>query len=216
VTVVRNDSAPLDFVRRVGADWYERDRSWCFQMPSGFVVVRRAQRDAKSGEVVAASRATIQGNSYGTNVDMWSLGVLVFVLLGGYMPFSGKTEMQEIRAILGGQYKFDPRRGWDKISASAKNFISNLLLQDPEARFTAAQALQHPWIRGRSLSGRKLSSLPSLSNIRDFQRESKRGREAKKADGVPVVIDSPQPKKAVAPDASAATTTAAKKTHKQK
>lgn len=121
----------------------------------------------------------LSGATYGTNVDMWSLGVLVFVMLAGYMPFSGKTEMQEIRAILGGQYKFDARRGWDKISASAKNFISNLLLQDPEARFTAAQALQHPWIRGRSLSGRKLSSLPSLNNIRDFQRESKRNHQVK-------------------------------------
>jgi serine/threonine protein kinase len=159
---------------------YERDRTWCCQMPSGFVVVRRVERDAKGG-VVRASRASIQGNSYGTNVDMWSLGVLVFVMLAGYMPFSGKTEMQEIRAILGGQYKFDPRRGWDKISASAKNFISNLLLQDPDARFTAAQALQHPWIRGRSLSGRQLDSLPSLHNIRDFQRESKRHQAVKMA-----------------------------------
>jgi serine/threonine protein kinase len=159
---------------------YQRDRTWCCQMPSGFVVVRRVERDAK-GAVVRASRASIQGNSYGTNVDMWSLGVLVFVMLAGYMPFSGKTEMQEIRAILGGQYKFDPRRGWDKISASAKNFISNLLLQDADARFTAAQALQHPWIRGRSLSGRKLDSLPSLHNIRDFQRESKRHQATKMA-----------------------------------
>jgi serine/threonine protein kinase len=118
----------------------------------------------------------LSGATYGTNVDMWSLGVLVFVMLAGYMPFSGKTEMQEIRAILGGQYKFDDRRGWDKISAAAKNFISNLLLQDPEARFTATQALQHVWIRGRTNSGH---SLPSLHNIKSFQRESKRNHQVK-------------------------------------
>jgi len=116
----------------------------------------------------------LSGASYGCGVDMWSLGVLTFVMLAGYMPFSGKTEMQEIRAIVGGQYYFDERRGWAEISNSAKHFIANLLLQDPEARYTANQALQHPWIRGRSLSGRRLGQLPSVRTMKDYQRESRR------------------------------------------
>jgi len=89
----------------------------------------------------------VLGKSYGSKCDMWSLGVTVFILLFGYMPFSGSEETQ-VRLIRQGRYSRKERE-WKKVSSEAQHFVESLLVVDPTARLSAAQALETPWIKKR-------------------------------------------------------------------
>ncbi|CAO3576412.1 unnamed protein product [Absidia cylindrospora] len=82
---------------------------------------------------------------HGRPVDLWSVGVITFVLLCGYTPFYGEDQAALFESIMSGKYEFDEEY-WGDISDSAKNMIDNLLAFDPEKRITATDALQHPWI----------------------------------------------------------------------
>ncbi|ORZ11954.1 kinase-like domain-containing protein [Absidia repens] len=82
---------------------------------------------------------------HGRPVDLWSVGVITFVLLCGYTPFYGEDQAALFENIMSGKYEFDEEY-WGDISDSAKNMIDNLLAFDPEKRITAKDALQHPWI----------------------------------------------------------------------
>jgi len=85
--------------------------------------------------------------SYTSQCDLWSLGVIVFVLLAGYMPFFGTEEVQT-KNISEGKYVMKPQR-WDSISADAIDFTKALLRVDPASRLTAHAALEHNWITQR-------------------------------------------------------------------
>lgn len=89
----------------------------------------------------------VLGRGYTKQCDMWSLGVIVFILLSGHMPFNGRDE-QQIERIEQGDYsmKVDEWRG---ISPEATDFVRSLLNVDPDLRLTAKQALQHPWLSTR-------------------------------------------------------------------
>ena len=85
---------------------------------------------------------------------MWAVGVIVYVILSGTHPFSirgqnGPNDMHMLRRICRGQYEFRPEY-WNKVSSAAKDFISKLLVVNPEQRLTAEQALQHPWFHDNS------------------------------------------------------------------
>ena len=96
-------------------------------------------------EVLAQHVNDGQLRRYGTGCDLWSVGVIVYILLCGSPPFHGKTEAEMNRKVLGGSYRF-PERYWGKISGSAKDFIARLLQVDPARRMTACEALQHGWM----------------------------------------------------------------------
>jgi len=76
--------------------------------------------------------------------DQWSLGVIVFVMLCGYMPFSG-AEMEQMKKISEGTYKMSKER-WKSISPDAIDFVRRLLRVNPKLRLTAEDALEHPFI----------------------------------------------------------------------
>ncbi|KAL3895724.1 MAG: hypothetical protein SGCHY_004527 [Lobulomycetales sp.] len=82
---------------------------------------------------------------YGREVDLWSLGVITYILLSGYPPFYDQNNVELFKQIMAGKYEFD-RPWWDNISEKAKNFIRHLLVLDPRSRYTADQALAHPFI----------------------------------------------------------------------
>ena len=83
-------------------------------------------------------------------VDLWSIGVIVYILLCGFPPFYGDNDAQMFKKIKAGSYKFlSPY--WDPISADARDFVSKLLVVDPRKRMTAAEALNHRWL-GRTSS----------------------------------------------------------------
>ncbi|KAK7355287.1 hypothetical protein VNO80_14540 [Phaseolus coccineus] len=83
--------------------------------------------------------------SYGTEADMWSIGVIAYILLCGSRPFWARTESGIFRAVLKADPSFD-EAPWPSLSADAKDFVKRLLNKDYRKRLTAAQALSHPWL----------------------------------------------------------------------
>lgn len=76
----------------------------------------------------------------GPESDAWSIGVITYILLCGKRPFWDKTEDGIFKEVLKNNPDFK-RNPWPNISDSAKDFVNKLLVKNPRARFTAAQAL---------------------------------------------------------------------------
>jgi len=87
----------------------------------------------------------LEGRKYDTRADMWSVGVILYILLGGYPPFNENNQRMLFRKIRKGQYEFHEEY-WGSVSQEAKNLISSLLNIDPNARLSASQALKDKWI----------------------------------------------------------------------
>ncbi|KAG0232579.1 hypothetical protein BGW42_008093 [Actinomortierella wolfii] len=88
----------------------------------------------------------LQQTGHGKPVDMWSIGVIAYTLLVGFMPFYGEDQGALFEAIMSGEYEYEEEY-WEHISPLAKAFIDSLLVTDPEQRPTASRALDHPWFR---------------------------------------------------------------------
>jgi calcium-dependent protein kinase len=99
--------------------------------------------------------------------DMWSIGVIVFLLLHGYAPFNGTPDEIE-RRIRKGKYTFGHNI---PLSLSSKEFVSRLLTYDPYKRMTAAEALEHPWIK--DLNKQSDTPLPPkvVKSLTDFRAQ---------------------------------------------
>ncbi|CAF0817324.1 unnamed protein product [Adineta steineri] len=79
------------------------------------------------------------------NTDMWNIGILTYLLLGGQTPFSGTNDFETLQNIRNGHWTFGDR--FSNISPDAKDFISRLLISDQQNRLTSEQALNHPWLK---------------------------------------------------------------------
>ena len=114
----------------------------------------------------------LQGILYGRPVDMWSVGVITYILLGGYPPFYDDNQKMLFRKIKAGSYEFHPDY-WKGVSAEAKDLIKKLLVVKPERRYTADQALAHPWLNkaASELAGNSLND--QLSELRKFNAKRK-------------------------------------------
>ncbi|XP_058738796.1 CDPK-related kinase 3 [Vicia villosa] len=87
--------------------------------------------------------------SYSVEADIWSIGVITFILLCGSRPFWARTESGIFRTVLRADPNFDDLP-WPSVSPEAKDFVKRLLNKDYRKRMTAAQALTHPWLRDES------------------------------------------------------------------
>jgi len=77
---------------------------------------------------------------YDEKCDVWSCGVILYILLCGYPPFSGKSEHDIIKKIKLGKFRFEPE-DWSHVSVEAKNLISWMLELDPKKRCSAKEAI---------------------------------------------------------------------------
>ena len=102
---------------------------------------------------------------YGTSCDMWSCGVILYMLLSGIPPFFGSTPASLLARIRNGPYDFH-RKEWTNVSESAKDLVRNLLVVDTEARFNVEQALSHPWIADNDT----VPDVPLAINLESFQQ----------------------------------------------
>jgi len=103
--------------------------------------------------------------------DMWTIGVITYVLLTGRPPFYGRDNKEILRKILRGKVNW-PKSS--KLSTTAKKFILSLIRKDPKERFSAEQALNHEWLKGGAASndlGIKL--IQSISNYREASKLKK-------------------------------------------
>lgn len=88
--------------------------------------------------------------SYSSEADMWSIGVITYILLCGSRPFWARTESGIFRAVLRADPNFDDLP-WPTVSPEAKDFVKRMLNKDYRKRMTAAQALTHPWLQDENL-----------------------------------------------------------------
>jgi len=93
-------------------------------------------------EIVTCSKTK---KSYGFSADMWSIGVIAYVLLSGRPPFNQEELGKLLESVCSAMFDY-PEKYWKEISPEAVNFINQLLIVDPTKRMTAAQALKHPWM----------------------------------------------------------------------
>lgn len=108
---------------------------------------------------------------YGREIDIWSAGVILYILLSGVPPFWGETEKAIFDAILEGEIDF-ASEPWPSISNSAKDLIRKMLTHDPKKRITPSEVLEHPWIKEGGASDKPIDSAV-LSRMKQFRAMNK-------------------------------------------
>ncbi|XP_017599305.1 PREDICTED: calcium/calmodulin-dependent protein kinase type IV [Corvus brachyrhynchos] len=92
----------------------------------------------------------LHGCPYGPEVDMWSVGVITYILLCGFEPFfDPRGDQYMYSRILTCDYEF-VSPWWDEVSPNAKDLVRKLIVLDPQKRLTVYQALEHPWVTGKA------------------------------------------------------------------
>jgi calcium-dependent protein kinase len=111
---------------------------------------------------------------YNSKCDVWSCGVILYILLCGHPPFNGSTEKKILEKVLKGLYEFKEHE-WKSISEEAVDLIKKMLVYEPAKRLTASEALGHPWFQNMLGSNQpdKPSALNTLNNLKTFRAERK-------------------------------------------
>ena len=113
-------------------------------------------------------------NKYNEKCDIWSCGVIMYMMLSGQPPFKGENDVEIYQSIKEGKYNFDDEK-WDDISNDAKDLINNLLIKDINKRYSAKQALSHPWIKNhrknKIIDKQKLNEV--VQNLRNYSAKLK-------------------------------------------
>jgi calcium-dependent protein kinase len=105
--------------------------------------------------------------------DLWSCGVLMYVLLCGYPPFSGDTDAEVLGKVRLGNFTF-PSADWNNISQDAKDLISQLLKMNTRDRVNAEQALSCDWIKNKAPKAKNISLQSGfVDNLRGFRSQNK-------------------------------------------
>ncbi|TYZ59751.1 hypothetical protein PybrP1_009826 [[Pythium] brassicae (nom. inval.)] len=112
----------------------------------------------------------LEGAPYGKPVDVWSIGVITYILLAGYPPFHDESQPILFRKIRKGKFQYDSPY-WDNVSDDAKDFISRMLVVNPKDRATATQLLEHRWILDSDVANVPLTS--ALTELRRFHARKK-------------------------------------------
>ena len=115
----------------------------------------------------------LQGKPYDKSVDLWSIGIITFLLLCGYLPFDDKHSEREIaRQTIQDPVPFESKI-WNKYSPEARTFVEGLLHKRPEKRYSIKEVLEHPWIK-------KMDKVPNKR--RDSKNANKFGYYTSKND----------------------------------
>lgn len=109
---------------------------------------------------------------YGPEADVWSAGVILYVLLSGVPPFWAETQQGIFDAVLKGHIDFDSDP-WPKISESAKNLIRKMLCPCPSERLKAHEVLRHPWICENGVATDQALDPGVLSRLKQFSTMNK-------------------------------------------
>eukprot|EP00164_Ancoracysta_twista_P005919 GFYU01008145.1.p1 GENE.GFYU01008145.1~~GFYU01008145.1.p1 ORF type:complete len:234 (-),score=60.07 GFYU01008145.1:76-777(-) len=112
-----------------------------------------------------------RNEEYGTEVDMWCAGIVLYIMLSGEPPFFDDDSSEFIQNIQTARYDMVDAV-WDNISPEAKDLVGKLLVRDTNERYTAEQALAHPWIASDRASTSLLSS-SVLRGIKQYQSKKK-------------------------------------------
>jgi serine/threonine protein kinase len=110
----------------------------------------------------------LRGDRYGTEVDIWSMGVICYVLLAGYPPFYDEDQKKLFKKIKEGKYHFH-QDYWSATSPDAIDMIKKMLCVNQQERWTARQLLSHAWITAgdEALAAKDLSK--SIESLRKYK-----------------------------------------------
>ena len=110
----------------------------------------------------------LQGKPYDKSVDLWSIGIIAFLLLCGYLPFDDKHSEREIaRQTIQDPVPYD-NKIWSKLTPEAKTFVDGLLQKKPEKRYSIKEVLEQPWIK-------KMDKVPEKRNDAQTSNQSQFG-----------------------------------------
>ncbi len=87
----------------------------------------------------------LQGE-YSKECDMWSFGVILFLLITGHTPFNGSNPQELLENVLEASFTMEDEE-WRDFTPEARDICSKLLIRDPSKRLTACEALAHPWFK---------------------------------------------------------------------
>lgn len=108
-------------------------------------------------------------SEYNERCDIWSVGVILYILLSGKPPFYGDDDKEILNSVRIGTYSLSGPE-WRNISSEAKDLIKQMLTYDPNQRITADKALNHPWIKKKVHEQVDLkSTVAALNNMRTFR-----------------------------------------------
>merc|ERR1711862_341102 len=114
----------------------------------------------------------IRKEKYDERADMWSVGVIIYLLLSGELPFSGINKYQLYRNILEGKVEFQGS-SWNNVSQDAKNLVLGLLDTNPNTRLTAKQAVSSSWFKKCSETLERIDLHHSLEKLSTFNARQK-------------------------------------------
>jgi serine/threonine protein kinase len=132
-----------NWVLESGKDVWSKLKLIDFGLSTHFTPGHKLSRVVGSSYYVAPE---VLKKSYTEACDLWSLGVIVYMLLSGAPPFYGKNDEAIKSSIVHGEYSF-PHELFRDVSEDAMAFVSCLLSYSIEYRYTAEQALTHPWLK---------------------------------------------------------------------
>eukprot|EP00933_Yihiella_yeosuensis_P005288 TRINITY_DN10977_c0_g3_i1.p1 TRINITY_DN10977_c0_g3~~TRINITY_DN10977_c0_g3_i1.p1 ORF type:complete len:485 (+),score=150.93 TRINITY_DN10977_c0_g3_i1:53-1507(+) len=119
----------------------------------------------------------VLAGKYDQSSDLWSLGVIMYVVLCGYPPFYGDTDADVLQKVRLGNFSFNAA-DWKNVSEDAKNLIRFLLKMNPKDRYTAEQALNHVWVEKKAP---KAENVPIQQGFVDKLRGFRGQNKLKKA-----------------------------------
>jgi len=115
----------------------------------------------------------VLAGKYDHQSDMWSIGVIMYVMLCGYPPFFGETDAEVLSKVRLGNFSFNAS-DWKNVSEDAKNLIRMLLKMNPRDRYTAQQALNHEWIKNKAPNAQNVNIQGGMvDNLRSFRSQNK-------------------------------------------
>lgn len=102
--------------------------------------------------------------NYNQKIDVWSMGVVLYIMLSGKVPFPGNSELEIIGNVIKGDFHFN-HEPFQRHSPEAKDFLMCLIRKDVATRYTAMQAFNHPWLQENASKAHSTQSISSESFV---------------------------------------------------
>ena len=115
----------------------------------------------------------VLAEKYDEKCDVWSCGVIMYIMLCGYPPFNAESDELILEKIKKGKFTFPPEE-WDTVSPLAKDLVTKMLEFNPSKRLSASEALTHKWlVSNNTKTVDKNLSIKCLKNMKKFHAERK-------------------------------------------
>ena len=114
----------------------------------------------------------VLGGCYDAKCDVWSCGVILYILLCGFPPFGGTSDEEIMKKVRSGRFSFQ-HKNWKNVSSSAKSLLSRMLYLNPATRPSAIQCLQDPWLQFYRPSPTSIDLDTALIQLQSFTKVCK-------------------------------------------